>query len=204
MLRPQFVSLEPQHPKGAKTCSSTEFAHPSLGRAALFEFQHAIGDDVNQAFAKGFEYWVQFDLPAVLDALQAKPKDCMVLEMSYPASETRSATLKRRAVLGPPAHLVTHREEAVEAEHPFCPCCLLTNSFEAFKPLLEADAIYGIRLFASRDAQGVAEADCRVNGEDFEPGRAALVKWAEKWPSRGFEFRKQYVILQTVEPNACG
>jgi hypothetical protein len=41
-----------------------------------------------------------------------------------------------------------------------------------------------------------------VNGEDFEPGRAALAKWVEKWPSRGFEFRKQYVILQTVDPTA--
>ncbi len=34
-----------------------------------------------------------------------------------------------------------------------------------------------------------------MNGEDFEPGKAALRKYAATWPDRGVEFRKQYVVV---------
>ena len=51
-------------------------------------------------------------------------------------------------------------------EHPFCPCCLLTRSFEAFRGFMEGDGFYCLRLFAARDTEGVPQADCRVNGED--------------------------------------
>lgn len=195
-LRPQFVSLEPQHPKGANCTSTIEFTHPRFGDAPFFEYQHAAGDDLTKAFTSGFEMWAQFDLPAISDALRRDPEACSALAMTFPASEERATPLKRRAVLGPPAHLVAKRDDGDEA-HPFCPCCLFTNSIEAFKPLLESDSMYGLRMFAMRNESGVAEADCRVNGEDFEPGKAALIKYAESWPQRGFEFRKQYVILQT-------
>jgi hypothetical protein len=68
----------------------------------------------------------------------------------------------------------------------------------AFQALLETDDFYGIRFYAMRDADGNPQADCRVNGEDWEPGAAALREYVAKWPERGFEFRKQYVVLQTV------
>jgi hypothetical protein len=54
----------------------------------------------------------------------------------------------------------------------------------------------GVRLFAMRGADGAAEADCRLNGEDWEAGKAALIKYVESWPDLGVEFRKQYVIIQ--------
>jgi hypothetical protein len=44
-----------------------------------------------------------------------------------------------------------------------------------------------------------AEADCRVNGEDYGPGREALLRHIATWPDRGVEFRKQFVIMQTVD-----
>jgi hypothetical protein len=198
LLRPQVVSVQPQHPKGAKTVTTIEFAHPALGGATLFEYQHALGDDINAAFAEGFAQWARFDLPTVLCALEAEPKDCNVMRMTFPPKEPRVEKLSRRVLLGPIAH-VAELPGAADDDHPFCPCCLLTNSFDAFWPLLEANAVYGLRLFAARDEQGVAQADCRVNGEDFDAGRAALVAYAEKWPARGFEFRKQYVIVQTVD-----
>lgn len=198
VLRPQFVSLDPQQLKGAKTCTTIEFTHPRFGDERLFEFQHSMGDDINQAFTSGFDAWVQFDLPAILDALRPDATDCNVMMMTYPANEVRAAPLKRRVVLGPPAHVAANRDETIDAEHPFCPCCLLTNSFEAFRPLLEADALCGVRLFAMRGEDGVGSADCRVNGEAFDAGIAALAKYVDTWPERGFEFRKQYVILQTI------
>ena len=74
----------------------------------------------------------------------------------------------------------------------------MTNSFAAFKDLIEDDAFPGIRFFAARDADGSPLADCRVNGEDWEPGAEALRAYVKTWPGDGYEFRKQYVVLQTV------
>ena len=42
-------------------------------------------------------------------------------------------------------------------------------------------------------------ADCRVNGDDFEPGAIALRAYATTWPDAGYEFRKQYVIFQPFD-----
>lgn len=49
-----------------------------------------------------------------------------------------------------------------------------------------------------RDADGTPQADCRVNGENWEPGAQALREYARTWPEAGFEFRNQSVIWQTV------
>ena len=133
--------------------------------------------------------------------------------MSFPEKDGKPA-FSRRAVLGPVTHLVEHPEvygesKTAEAEgagrgehcetHAFCPCCLLTKSFETFKELIEDSAFYGLRLFASRDEQGLPQADCRVNGDDWETGAEALRKYVTTWPHAGFEFRKQYVVLHTIE-----
>ena len=85
-----------------------------------------------------------------------------------------------------------------DAEHPFCPCCFLTNTFDAFKALMESDRFYGIRLFAARGEDGSPQADCRVNGQDWEDGKRALLGYVETWPQAGLEFRKQYVVMQTL------
>jgi hypothetical protein len=41
------------------------------------------------------------------------------------------------------------------------------------------------------------QADCRVNGEDWSAGAEALRAYVTRWPDRGFEFRKQYVVIQS-------
>jgi hypothetical protein len=65
--------------------------------------------------------------------------------------------------------------------------------------LIEGTSFYGLRLFATRDGKGAKQADCRVNGNDWEKGAEALRKYVTTWPGTGFEFRKQYVVLHTVE-----
>jgi hypothetical protein len=74
----------------------------------------------------------------------------------------------------------------------------LTKSFEAFKELMEGSGFYGLRLFAAHDQNGVPQADCRVNGEDWEKGAEALRSYVTTWPGTAYEFRKQYVVLHTV------
>jgi hypothetical protein len=41
-----------------------------------------------------------------------------------------------------------------------------------------------------------------VNGEDFEKGAQALRDHGATWPAAGYEFRKQYVVLQSIEKHA--
>ena len=60
-----------------------------------------------------------------------------------------------------------------------------------FTDHLHGDRFYGIRLFAARNSEGGAEADCRINGVDWAPGAAALLEYVATWPDRGFEYRKQ-------------
>jgi hypothetical protein len=62
--------------------------------------------------------------------------------------------------------------------------------------MISASAFYAVRLFAMRDTDGTASADCRINGEDWLAGKTALIDYVKTWPERGVEFRKQYVILQ--------
>jgi hypothetical protein len=99
-------------------------------------------------------------------------------------------------LFGPVAHQAA-REATEEEEHPFCPCCLFTNTWDAYKPQIESDGVYGLRLYAARDTQGEVQADCRVNGQDWPAGAEALRAYVAQWPDRGFEFRKQYVVIQS-------
>lgn len=198
-LLPQIASFQPLDKGGIRTVTTIQVHHPTLVPEGIFEYQHSIGDDTQAAIRKGFDQWVRTDFMPLLDATLTQGEFCTNLVMTLPEAEGRPKRT-RRAVLGPIAHYRTDPPASdPEEEHPFCPCCLLTRSFLAFKELFEADKFFGVRLFALRDAEGVPGADCRVNGEDYQIGVDALKSYAEGWPPAGYEFRKQYVIFQTVE-----
>jgi len=174
-------------------------SHPRLAPDGIFEYQHAVAGTLSEAIRSGFDQWLQIDFTVFLDALRDRPEHCMTLEWRFQRDGAPERI--RRAVLGPVAHMVTHPERASgDGEHPFCPCCLLTNTYEAFQRFIEADAFYGIRFFAARNDDGSTQADCRVNGEDWQTGQRALCDYVDTWPQAGFEFRKQYVVLQTLTP----
>lgn len=198
-FRPHFVTSERLSDGGYRTVSVIEVHHPLLPVGGVFEYQHAAADTASAAFVKGFESWLQTDLVVFLDALLPQPKQCTFWEMEFPASADHPAR-HRRAVLGPVAHFIASGLHAtgayVEGQHAFCPCCLLTRSGDAFKPLIQGADTAAIRLFAAREADGTPLADCRVNGEDFPEGAEALRKYATTWPATAsYEFRKQYVLL---------
>lgn len=205
ILLPQLMGFEPLDDGGVRTVTTIQTHHPRLVPAGLFEFQHSAGDSMADAIGKGFDQWLQMDFVTFLEALRPRAEACTSMEMQFPATANRPARV-RRAVLGPVAHYMqkpppaasANEGEACEENHSFCPCCLLTKSFEAFQHLLEADEFLGLRLFAARDENGQAQADCRVNGEDFEAGAQSLRDYASTWPEAGYEFRKQYVVLQTL------
>jgi len=212
ILLPQLVEIQPLEDGGARTVTTIQTNHPDLAPDGLFEYQHSTGDTVADSIRKGFDQWVQVDFPPLTDALCPKPQTCTMLEMTFPAKNGAPARV-RRAMLGPIMHYATspsadHAGSTAAADtpgqgdagdaHPFCPCCLLTRSFEAFRELIENDGFYGLRLYAMRDVEGAPQADCRVNGDDWEKGAQALRDYVKTWPDAGFEFRKQYVVLHSV------
>ena len=198
LIQPQLADLQLLEGGGVHTVTTMQVNHPTLVPAGVFEYQHSTGDTVVSSLTKGFDQWVQTDFVALLDALRVKPQSCTMMEMTFPAKDGKPERV-RRAVLGPVTHMAQTPPNAAEGHPPFCPCCLLTNSFEAFRVLIEGNAFYGLRLFALRDGDGNPSADCRVNGDAWEKGAQALRAYASTWPAAGYEFRKQYVVLQTLE-----
>jgi hypothetical protein len=204
MILPQLVEIHPLDDGGVRTVTTMQINHAALSPEGVFEYQHSTGDNIADSISKGFDQWVQTDFVALLDSLRPKPETCTALEMVFPAKNAKRERV-RRAILGPVAHFMQEQpgDAAEEAEeHPFCPCCLLTKSLEAFRDLIEGDGFYCLRLFAARDMDGAPQADCRVNGEDWERGTQALRDYAKTWPLAGYEFRKQYVVLQSIEKSA--
>ena len=195
-LLPQVVSIQPQEKSGVRTTSTIQVSHDTLIPRGLFEFQHSDGDNIRESFAQGFAGWVELDLTPLRDALRTKPEG-MSLVMDPKRAGTALLTRNRRIVFGAPLHMA-QRPLPDQTEHDFCPCCLFTNSLEAFEKLANDTQFYGIRLYAMRTAEGEIEADCRVNGEDWPAGAAGLINYVKTWPDRGFEYRKQYVCLQST------
>src|SRR5215470_17608029 len=210
ILLPQLVQLQPLEDGGMRTVTTIQTNHPGMAPDGLFEYQHSTGDSTADAIRKGFDQWAQVDFPPLIDGLQPKPQACTMLQMEFPAKSGAPARV-RRAILGPIMHYMespsARNEDSTPAAdapaqgddaHPFCPCCLLTRSFETFRELIEGDGFYGLRLYAMRDAEGAPLADCRVNGDDWEKGAQALRDYVRTWPEAGVEFRKQYVVLHSA------
>jgi hypothetical protein len=172
--------------------------HPEAFPDGLSEFLHCQGATAAEALASALGTWADSDLVALLDAARLDPPLCTRLELKGDAA-------MRRISLGPVVHLATKPAPETsegEAHDPLCPCCLLTNSFEALRPEIEREGTIGIRLFAAL-SDDEPSADCRINGADFEPGASALATWAGSWPPRGIEYRKQYVIVRSVPRDAA-
>ncbi len=189
---------------GFHTTTVIEASHPVAFPHALFEYQHATGATLLGALQSGFLHWASMDLVTLIDACAEQLSHCAALEVRYEASELlgqpdalHRGGLRRQILLGPMAHSQEHEPESLE-EHEFCPCCLFTNCIAAFGDLLKGRDFLGVRLYASRNPDGLCEADCRVNGRDFEPALPLLRLYASQWPQAGMEFRKQYVVIRTL------
>ncbi|HEY1695677.1 MAG TPA: DUF6348 family protein [Polyangiaceae bacterium] len=187
--------------EGVRTSTVVRTAHATLFPRPTVEYQHAGGEDLEASLASGFEDWVSVDLPVVFDALRAAPAACLSVRFDPDPAKNRLRA-PCRVLLGPSSYVVERPAPGDEdSEHPpVCPCCMWMNCFEALEPLLQRDATCGVRLYAARAPGGAAIADCRVDGEDFEPGKLALAAYARTWPDRGLQFRKQYAIVQPLPP----
>jgi hypothetical protein len=204
VIQPRFVELQPQDDGGVQTVTTVECRWDGIIPGGVFEYQHSAGDNTREAITKGFDGWCNLDLPVLEDTRHTPPKECLAMEMDFPATDGQPAR-NRRVLLGPVSHYASaQRVEARDGSHSFCPCCLFSNISESLKPQVNSDGFHGIRLFALRRSDGKAEADCRVNGEDWPPGIEALIKYVGEWPDCGLEFRKQYAVIQTHQNSHGG
>ncbi|MCL2716081.1 MAG: DUF6348 family protein [Alphaproteobacteria bacterium] len=196
-LHPQWTSFQPRDDGHVSSSTTIEVAHRVLLPDPCFEYQHSIGESFAGSVRSGFQQWARMDWLVFDDLAAGSLRHCSAMEFNFPAGNGTAAGPERRLLLGPVAHLVLKDapREPGEDEHPFCPCCLFTNAFEAFDTQLRSDRTFGLRLFAGRNAEGKLQADCRVNGEDWLPGMEALRAYAATWPDRGLETRKQYVLI---------
>jgi Family of unknown function (DUF6348) len=198
VLQPLFLEGQAGDDR-VQTVTTLQCNHPDLLPDGVFEYQHAVGVDLHDAIGSGFRQWLALDLHTLRDALCETREGS--LTMRFDLADGRS----RRAVFGPFARYSRQPpeagSEAAEEAETFCPCCLFTNSMSAMQALLERKGTLGIRLYAARDADGQALADCRVNGMDYPEGAEALRAYVARWPAlEGYQFRKQYVILHDCTP----
>ncbi|MBF5004844.1 DUF6348 family protein [Diaphorobacter caeni] len=195
-LEPFLMACEQVSKERFHSTTVIEASHPTLFPNPLFEYQHAQGRSRLDALGRGFAAWVDMDLVALIDACSPSPVHCSIIELGY-AGKGVHGTTRREVLLGPMAHYQQHASRRAE-EHPFCPCCLFTNSMAAFGGLLQSHDFLGVRLYASRDPDGLCEADCRVNGHHFSAAVALLCAYAELWPDAGMEYRKQYIVIRNA------
>lgn len=204
VFQPRLVEAQPLEGRGIRTVTTIEISHPDLALEGVFEYQHATGDNVNDSIKKGLEQWVRLDLPVLLDASRQRAETCVALEKSFPAEDGAPDRI-RRVLLGPVEDFaatlwpVTDADIGSADHPPSCSCCLFTHTMDAFESLVESDKFYAIRLYAGRDPAGAPLVDSRVNGHHWEEGAEALREYVKTWPQRGVEFRKQYVVVQTLK-----
>jgi len=201
-LVPQWLESATMPSGHVRSSSQIKVMHPAFGKEGVFEYQHAGADTLEQAFRAALLGWVEMDFVVLLDAVLPKARHSKVMLMTFPSPQN-AGERRRRILLGPVAHLRNVTQGSGEnaavldpGEHDFCPCCLLTKNYDAFQNLFNDGEFHAIRLFAVRHEDGTLNADCRVNGEDFEQGEASLLRYAGSWPQQGMEYRKQYVVIQ--------
>jgi len=189
-FKPEMVGIKPLENKDVRTVTIISYFHENLVRSGSFEFQHSVGSNINESVDKGFSDWFSCDFPVITESILDKPKNCTTMVL-------KSEICSRKIFLGPAMHLVKNNND-VKEEHPFCQCCFITNNFQNFEKYLTGSDFYGIRMYAIRDADGHINADCRINGIDYESGKNMLIEYVKTWPDRGFEVRKQYVIARNA------
>jgi hypothetical protein len=191
-IRPIFTDLRHNDNGTVGTSTVIWIKHASEIPNEIFEFQHSTcGDSVANALNQGFEFWIDMDLPVLSEALQEVPSLCMRMDIS-----DSNAQLYRRVMLGPIQYYgMSYIQES--NEHPsFCKCCLFTKNMETFMPLIQSSDFYAVRLFVARSENNEFSADCRINGEDWDAGKQALLTLAQTWKGSGLTFQKQYIVIQ--------
>jgi len=197
MLRPEIVEVVSLKTGGFSTLTTLAVAHERLLPNSLFEYQQGVFKQLKATLGAGLAQWVTQDLPVFMEALSGDLKTCMAMDLEV----YKNPLFVRRALLGPINHRYS-QNNPIKEEHPFCQCCLLSNTYKIFEPLLTQAKTIGLHMAVYRDTKGQVQAECRINGIDWPPGADALKLYGQTWPDRGEELRRQYVLFYTSQGSA--
>ena len=200
-LFPLLIALSHDEDNGFKISATIQIHHKEIFPEGIFEYVYPQkqATDLTDGLFDLFKTWVDLDWETLADCLNLKNSKYMSVEielkdvvkhifygsvLSYPNVDAEK--LKAKGIDPDP-----YIDE-------FCPCCLFTNSMEAFDDQIkDTEKNYAIRLFAMKDANGEIKADCRINGEEYPQAEEYLKKYASTWKDCDIiKFRKQYVIIR--------
>ena len=203
-LSPIVLGVHPMPDGRCQTVSTVTVRHPTLIPGGLFEYQHSKGRFVTGGLTTGFGEWVETDLVVLVEAVTGELDSCTAVDLILPAMAEGQRAWARRMFVGPvdvrfssAAGGPPGQPKSDGAAHG--PSTILLASPEPFVDQIESDATFGIRFYAVRQPDGSAAADCRVNGEEFEPGKAAARKYVKTWPGRSPQAQKQYVVIRSAD-----
>ena len=200
-LFPLLIALSHDEDNGFKISATIQIHHKEIFPEGIFEYVYPQKQATNltDGLFDLFKTWVDLDWETLADCLNLKNSKYMSVEielkdvvkhifygsvLSYPNVDAEK--LKAKGIDPDP-----YIDE-------FCPCCLFTNSMEAFDDQIkDTEKNYAVRLFAMKNANGEIKADCRINGEEYPQAEEYLKKYASTWKDCDIiKFRKQYVIIR--------
>ena len=200
-LFPLLIALSHDEDNGFKISATIQIHHKEIFPEGIFEYVYPQkqATDLTDGLFDLFKTWVDLDWETLADCLNLKNSKYMSVEielkdvvkhifygsvLSYPNVDAEK--LKAKGIDPDP-----YIDE-------FCPCCLFTNSMEAFDDQIkDTEKNYAVRLFAMKDVNGEIKADCRINGEEYPQAEEYLKKYASTWKDCDIiKFRKQYVIIR--------
>lgn len=200
-LFPLLIALSHDEDNGFKISATIQIHHKEIFPEGIFEYVYPQkqATDLTDGLFDLFKTWVDLDWETLADCLNLKNSKYMSVEielkdvvkhifygsvLSYPNVDAEK--LKAKGIDPDP-----YIDE-------FCPCCLFTNSMEAFDDQIkDTEKNYAVRLFAMKNANGEIKADCRINGEEYPQAEEYLKKYASTWKDCDIiKFRKQYVIIR--------
>lgn len=195
-IYPQLVDIEDINENSVKTLTSIQINHNVLFPNGISDIQPNYDNDFIASIEGGFQQWIQMNWQVLVDTLNNQSQN-FSLEMSF---NLENKEIIRRISLSGIAHYRQYETQEISSNEPhkFCPCCFITQNMDYFMPLIQSNETYFIRLFAYRN-NGEKLAICQVNGQEYEYGKTGLLEYIDKWENCGSEFRKQYVIIRTIE-----
>lgn len=202
MFSPNLFQVQGTIDEDVSTGTTVEILHPKLFPDGIYEYQYSFAKDgVFDSMVQGFELWIDSDVTVLFASIEDKPEQFMYLTMDTPPDE--DTQIHRQVIFGNVMRYggtktEDNPEKNSDTEHDFCPCCLFTQNIELFGPLLKTNKNYAVRLFVSRNDEGETDADCRLNGDEWEEAKPKLKAYADTWKGEGMEFRKQYVIIKAI------
>ena len=200
-LFPLLINFSHDNDNGFKIFATIQIHHKEIFPDGIFEYIYPQKQATNLAdgLFDLFNTWVDLDWETLDDCLKLKNSKYMSMEieledvvkhvfygpvLSYPNVDVEKLKVKG---IDPDPYI-----------DEFCPCCLFTNSMEAFDAQIkDTEKNYAVRLFATKNVNGEVEADCRINGEEYPQAEEYLKKYASTWKECDIiKIRKQYIIIR--------